>query len=133
MPVPPPSISREREKNALAAPLQRQVEIFPHGQIAIDRWGLELPPDAEGDDFIFTFPLQICLLTEKDSTAGRFGLPANDIEQGRLPGSVRADNHAQFVAVDDEVQIVERFEAVVIDGDAFELIMERSFISTLPF
>src|SRR5678815_863619 len=114
-------LPEQRREDPFTAPFQRQVEVFPDGQISIDRRRLELSPDAELHDFIRMFPDQFLILAKDDTAGSRFRLPANHIQQRRLSRPVRPDDDAQFLVVNHEGQVVQRFEAIVIDGHAIEI------------
>ena len=65
-------------------------------------------------------PIRLLVFAEDDPARRGLRLPAHDIEQRRFAGSVRTDHDPKLVVVDNEVEIVQRLEAVVIDDDAFE-------------
>ena len=48
-------------------------------------------------------------------------LAGDDVHHGRLAGTVRADDAAQFAGFDREVQLVQRFEAIEADSNIFEI------------
>jgi hypothetical protein len=56
-----------------------------------------------------------------DGAVGGLGLAADEVEQGGLAGAVGADDHAQLVLVDVEVEAVDGLEAVEGHGQAFDV------------
>src|SRR5689334_1256797 len=88
---------QERWEHALARPFEREIEIFPYGQIRIDRGGLKFSADAEFDDFVLTLADELLILAEDDPARHGLRLSADDIEQRRLAGSVRPDHDPELV------------------------------------
>ena len=109
----------EQRAGHVAATRQRELEIFEHGEVFVDRGGLELAPDPEADDFLLLAAGDFLVL-ELDRAVRNPGPAADQVEHGGLAGAVRADDHAQFALVDVEVELVDRLEPVEGDADVLE-------------
>ena len=66
-------------------------------------------------------PDQVRILAKNDAAGYRLDLPGNDVQQGGFAGPVGADHDPQFAIIHDEVEIVERLEAVEVNGHAFQI------------
>src|SRR5262245_29100142 len=102
-------------KHAFAWPLEGEIEIFPHRQIRIDRGRLKLSANAELDDFILGFADEFLILAKDHAACHWMRLPADDVVKRGFACAIGPDHVAELVVVDNEVEIVQRFEAVVID------------------
>ncbi len=109
----------ERAENAAAA-WKRDLQVLEHREVLVDGRRLELPPHAGVHDLVLGHARELLLL-EADRSARRLGAAADEIEQRGLAGAVRADDHAQLVAIDVEVQRVHRLEAVERDREVFDV------------
>src|SRR4029079_6564895 len=109
----------EQRTGDVAATRQREFEILEHGEVFVDRGGLELAPDPEADDFLLLTAGDFLVL-ELDRAVRNPGPAADQFEHGVLAGTVRADDHPQFALVDIEVERVDRLEPVEGDADVLE-------------
>src|SRR5690606_22880498 len=71
----------------------------------------ELAANPGLDDLVFLEPGQLAV-AEADRTVGGPGAAADQVEHRGLAGAVGADDHADFVLVDVEAQVVDRLEAI---------------------
>ena len=86
-------------------------------QVREDGRRLELAPDPEAGDLVLPQPDQLGVLAEDHAARRRLHLARDHVEQRGLARSVGPDHHAQLLVVHEEVQLVERLEAVEVDGD----------------
>src|SRR3990167_2238703 len=110
------ALKEQRAENV--APLGKgHFQVLEHRQVFVDRRVLKLAPDAGTDDVELTHLGQLPAL-ELDAAGGGFGLAANQVEHRGLAGTVGADHHAHFIAVDIQVEVIDRLEAVEGNGQA---------------
>ena len=101
-----------------AAPGIGDLQILEDREVFVDRGRLELAADAREHDLALAHPGQF-LVAEDDRACGGLGLPADEVEHSGLARAVGADDHADLVLVDVEGEVVDGFEAVERDREAF--------------
>src|SRR5213592_3547707 len=111
----------ERGEDPLGRPPQRELDVVPHREIHEYRRRLELAADAQLGDLVLAQRQQVGVVAEDHAPALGLDAPGDDVEQRRLAGAVRADDHAQLATVHEEVQAAERLEPVEVHGHVFEV------------
>src|SRR5262249_3625455 len=109
---------RERPKDGAAA-RERDFEVLAHGEVLVDGGRLELSPDARVDDLVLSEVGELDPF-EVDPPCGGLRLTADEVEERRLARAVRADDDAELVAIDVEVQVVYGLEPVERNGEPFD-------------
>ena len=122
----PPLVGRVRARpqsgeDALAAALERELDVVPHREVDEDGRRLELAADAEGGDLVLAERGEVGAAAEDHAAVLGLHPTRDHVEQGRLAGAVGADHHAQLPPVHEEVQAVEGLEALVGDGHVLQV------------
>jgi hypothetical protein len=109
----------EQRADDVAAARNRDFEVLENGKVLVDRRRLEFAANAPAYDLLL-FEAGDLLVFELDRPAGHLGATADEVEDSCLAGPVRADDDAQLVLVDVEIERVDGLEPVERDRDVFE-------------
>ncbi len=112
-----------------ASARKRNLEILEHGQIVVDRRGLELAPHPGLDDLVL-LQLRQLRAAKRDRARRGLGLSADQVEHRGLAGAVGADDDADLVLLDIEREIVHRLEPVKGHREPFDREQERFGLMT---
>ena len=82
------------------------------GMIDVDRGRLEFPPDPQAVDLVFVEAREVGVAPELDLAGVGFGSPGQQVKKSRLARAVRADDHAHLAAIEVEIEVGDRLEAV---------------------